>query len=268
MHHFNCYITLTYKTNTEHSLNYDHFQRFMKRLRKAAWQEAMDSYASGSRTQHHEDADMGLRPIPPGIRFYAAGEYGELHGRPHWHALIFGLDFLDKQPLKQTLSGCTIYTSRLLQKLWPYGFSSVGDLTFESAAYVARYVMKKYTGNGNSTHYEIIDPETGEIYLRRKEFNTMSRRSGIGKSWMEKYADDVYSNKGKVILRGHEHNPPRYYDKLYKRIDQAQLEHLKHVRYLEALAHTEHHTPERLAVQEQVSLARTKQLKRNLTSGD
>lgn len=290
MHKHSCYLTLTYRGNAGHSLNYPDFQKFLKRLRRRA-----DRGAISLLYTHYTAQQMRLRYEQPqtrparaqacalstqaptkyrdlkiytDIRFYAGGEYGELHGRPHWHALLFGVDFNDKKLHKQTIKGFNLYTSATLNELWPYGFSTIGDLTFESAAYVARYVMKKKTGDGDRTNYQIIDLETGEINIRRKEFNTMSRRNGIGSSWLTKYQDDVYANKGKVILRGHEHNPPRYYDKLYAKIDQLAIEGYKHARYIESLAQREHQTPERLAVQEQVAIARTATLKRNLTSGD
>jgi len=194
------------------------------------------------------------------------GEYGPTHGRPHFHGLLFGIDFADKHYLRTTPAGGKIYRSPTLEKLWPFGYSSVGEVTFESAAYIARYVMKKRTGDGNKNNYEILDPETGEIIIRKKEYNQMSRRSGIGKSWLEKYHADVYTT-GKVIVRGHENNPPRYYDKLYENIDALELEHVKHARFIEALAQHEHRTPDRLAVQEQVQEARTRSLKRGKLDG-
>lgn len=283
MHKHSCYITLTYAGDAGYSLDYTHWQRFMRRLRKAAFRgreraRKDHSYCHRSRDQaialpsyarSHIDAQLLTSfSQEQGIRFYVGGEYGEKYGRPHWHALLYGIDFSDKLLHKANYQGDNIYTSQALQKLWPYGFSSIGELTFQSAAYVARYVMKKYTGDGNKTHYEIIDPDTGEIYLRKKEFNQMSRRGGLGSSWMTKYAADIYKAGGKVIMRGAKLNPPRYYDKLYKKVDQAALEGLKHARYLEALAQHEHHTPERLAVQELVTNARIRNLKRNLTNGD
>ncbi|WP_217268498.1 rolling circle replication-associated protein, partial [Lactobacillus helveticus] len=75
-------------------------------------------------------------------RFYMAGEYGESFDRPHFHACLFGLDFSDKKFYKTTKTGSILYTSKILEELWPFGYSTVGDVSFESAAYVARYIMK------------------------------------------------------------------------------------------------------------------------------
>lgn len=294
MHKYSCYLTLTFQGKQWHgaSLNHDYFADFIKRLRSRITRlerRRARLIAKAKRANSHAELATVLAPLGPGenqnrlpslltsyddqdkakqIRYYMGGEYGEKYGRPHFHALLFGVDFQDRQLYRASLQGHNLYTSPTLTSLWKHGLATVGELTFESAAYVARYVMKKKTGDGNTKNYQIIDPETGEIHVRKKEYNTMSRRPGIGSSWMEKYAEDVYSNTGKVVIRGHQQNPPRYYDKLYKQIDQAHLEHLKYVRYLEAAAHSEHHTPERLAVQEQVTLARTKQLNRNFTNGD
>ena len=73
------------------------------------------------------------------------GEYGDKLGRPHYHAIIFGVTFVDKK-LWSIRRGNNLYRSATLEKLWPYGFSSIGTVNFETAAYVARYVTKKITG--------------------------------------------------------------------------------------------------------------------------
>lgn len=111
----NCFLTLTYSDEFlpfRGQLRYRDFQGFMKRLRKFA-------------------------STP--LRFFMCGEYGTLNMRPHYHALIFGFDFDDKVPFRLLDSGCRIYNSSRLEKLWYFGASSVGAVTFESAAYTARY---------------------------------------------------------------------------------------------------------------------------------
>lgn len=272
MHKHNCFLTLTYNDAnlpTNGTLVYKHFQRFMRNLRRQA-------SAPVNATFHRDPKGAPLRgEMGPAHRvelaFYMAGEYTEPEpekgypgGRPHYHALIFGIDFADKIYLQRTGSGEKIYRSPTLEKLWKKGFSSLGELTYKSAAYVARYVMKKRTGDGEKQDYKIIDPDTGEIYEKKKEFNNMSRRPGVGSTWLKKYTGDVY-NTGKVITNGYPQNPPRYYDKQYKKIDQAALEEFQWARQIEAMAMREHQTPERLAVQEQVAAARERSLKRHLT---
>ena len=91
--------------------------------------------------------------------------------------------------------------------------TNIGDVTFESCAYVARYVTKKVNGDAAEDHYMVIDPETGEIFHRKPEFIVMSRKPGIGSAWVDKYQDDVIAHKGRVLSNGHLATMPRYYEK-------------------------------------------------------
>lgn len=254
MHEHNCFVTLTYddKHLPENGfLRKEHPVKFMRRLRKALAREKSKS-------------KLDCHPVEkPNVRFYMAGEYGEQYGRPHYHIGLFGLDFSDKIYLRRTPSGSKLYRSPFLEKLWPYGYSSVGELNLESAGYIARYIMKKLTGDGNKTHYEILDLETGEIKLKPKEYNNMSRKPGIGKTFLEKYKDDIYP-EGKVVIKGKKAHTPRYYDKLYADWQPDEHEQMKFGRYLEGLLHYQDQTPERLKVREQVHAAQIKALRRKL----
>lgn len=236
----NSFLTLTYGDGNipaGQSLCYPDYQLFMKRLRK------------------HAGATK--------LRFYMCGEYGELFGRPHYHACIFNLHFPDQLYWSKSPGGSKIYRSKTLEKLWPLGFSSIGAVNFQSAAYVARYCMKKITGAASKEHYQIIDPETGEITQRQAEFNRMSLRKGIGAKWIEQYKTDVYP-KGKVVVNGHETNPPRYYDKQYAEMDPLEHEQLIFGRYLEGEARKSDNTAERLKVKETVAAAKIRHLKRTI----
>lgn len=237
MHASNSFISLTY--SPEHfpphgSLNYSHFQLFMKRLRKR---------------------------VGP-IRFYMCGEYGEQFARPHFHSMIFGYSFPDRKAFKQSGSGSMIYRSAELESLWPYGFSSVGDATFESAAYVARYVMKKVTGGRAQAHYEALDYDTGEIVSRVPEFNKMSLKPGIGASWFHKYHSDVFPHD-RVVVNGIPTKPPRYYDKLADKYLDFDFEEIKFKRFVDSISRLSDNTPERLIAKEIVTNARLSHLKRS-----
>ena len=241
MHTENCFITLTYDNDhlpSDRSLHYRDFQLFIKRLRKRY---------------------PGRR-----IRYYMAGEYGENFGRPHWHACIFGLDFDDKKLWKRTSANSLLYRSENLELLWPFGYSSIGDVTFESAAYVARYIMKKVTGKNASEHYQEIDPDTGEITNRTPEFTKMSLKPGIGYEWYKQYTSDVYPHDY-VIVRGKKVKPPKYYDKKYKIDNPYEFDELLYIREKSAKLNHADNTLERLAVKEQVAKAKLQKLKRNLT---
>lgn len=234
----NSFITLTYAD--EHlpqngSLDLDAQQKFFKRLRK--------KYGSG-------------------IRFYACGEYGSKFGRPHYHACLFNHDFADKILWKIT-NDVPLYRSSSLEELWPYGHSSVGNVTFQSAAYVARYILKKITGEHADNHYTHMD-EHGEIHDRKPEYTTMSRRPGIGKKWLEKYSTDVYPDDF-IVLGGKKYRPPKYYDAQYELTEPDILKNIKRKRKLSTKAHAQNNTPERLAVRETVQKAKLKLLPRELS---
>lgn len=235
----NCFITLTY--SPDHlpeggTLVKAHYQKFMKRLRK----------------------------MFPGrtIRYFHCGEYGDQNARPHYHACLFNFDFSDKQLWKQR-DGIRLYTSPTLEKLWPYGFSTIGDVTFESAAYVARYIMKKVTGKNAASHYQSVDADTGEVTPIISEYVTMSRRPGIAAKWFEKYSSDVYPSDF-IVVNGKKMKPPKFYDTLLERMHEDAYTDIKTARILQSKMHSDNQTPERLHVREQVKLSKIKSLKRTV----
>ena len=254
MHPRNCFVTLTY--NDQHlpennCLRYRDFQLFLKRLRK--------HFANRLSRE-------GKRPATDTtklIRFYMAGEYGDRLGRPHYHACLFGVDFDDKIYLRTTPAGGKIYRSPTLEKLWTLGFSSVAELTYEAAAYVARYVMKKITGQKKETHYTKVNTTTGEIYKQIPEFNKMSTRPGIGSTWLKRYTADVYPH-GVLIIKGRKTKPPRYYDKIHEREHPLDHEQLQLHRQQEAAKKAHDNTPQRLKAKELVLTAKLKRLKRHI----
>ena len=183
------------------------------------------------------------------------GEYGPENFRPHYHACIFGFNFPDRKPLRLLDSGCQVFQSKTLDSLWPFGFSSIGAVTFESAAYVARYCVQKVTGDQAANHYRRVDAETGEIYSLVPEFNRMSLKPGIGATWLHRFASDVYRNDT-VIARGVECAPPRYYDKwLDKNYHDRALSNFVD-REFSALDNAADNTEDRLLVKEQIAEAR------------
>lgn len=188
-----------------------------------------------------------------------AGEYGPQNERPHFHACIFGYEWPDKIHFKQTPSGEQIYTSAELESLWPWGFSSVGNLTFESAAYIARYCVQKVNGDLADEHYKRYD-HLGEYHLP-PEYSKMSLKPGIGYNWLKKYQSDVYTYDY-VIVNGHETRPPKYYDKVFEKYEPLKLEEFKHERIKQAQERYLDNTDQRLLDKEQVAKAKTESLKR------
>lgn len=231
----NCVLTLTYDDEhlpSDGSLNVRDIQLFMKRLRKR---------------------------FGAGIRFFQCGEYGDNLGRPHHHAIIFNFDFPDKKYLKNSPTGDKLYHSDILSTgtdevppLWPHGYALIGSLTFESCAYVARYITKKIGGDRAEDHYNGLKPE----------FITMSRNPGIGKGWYEKYKDDL--NGDFVVINGKRMSVPKFYDGFLELDDIESYYDLKKNRKAEAEKHAENNTLRRLRDREEVKLQQTRSLHRNL----
>ena len=247
LHVENCFITLTFdeeslaERENPMSLDKKEFQLFMKRLRKY------------------------LDPLGIKVRYYMCGEYGELFKRPHYHAILFGVDFPDKK-LEKIVDGRRYYSSALLRELWSFGNNIITDVNFDTCAYVARYIMKKHLGKDAwKNYFEYLDEQTGELVGQRlPEYTTMSRRSGIGKEWLDKYLLDVYP-KDKIFMRGRGYSkPPKYYDSLYEIIDPSDLSRIKQARILEAQKCADDNTPDRLNAKQAVKLAQIGVLKRNL----
>jgi hypothetical protein len=138
-----------------------------------------------------------------GVRFFACGEYGEKSLRPHYHVLLLNSDLNDRKLVKSG-SEYNLYASSLLSKLWTAGSHVIGDVNFESAAYVARYCTKKITGPLAKSHY-------GD---RIPEFLVMSRRPGIGAGYVQKYNSELYAHDN-CIVNGHPSSLPRFYDQKY-----------------------------------------------------
>ncbi|UDN67761.1 replication initiator protein [robinz microvirus RP_110] len=228
MHDRSAFVTLTY--DEQHvpyggTLVRRQLQLFMKRLRKK---------------------------LGRGIRFYACGEYGDEFGRPHYHLLLFNVDFPDGVLCGHGKRGEPLYRSDLLYELWPYGTNYVGAVTFDSCAYVARYILKKVNGAPASDHYSVLC-EHGEIVDREPEFTVMSRRPGIGSTWFDSYHPEVFAYDS-VITNAHEAKPPRFYDIRYELLDRQRMDRLRFARRHKALLRSADNTLSRLRVRETVEL--------------
>lgn len=280
----NCFVTLTFsEAHVPFSLDVRHLQLFMKRLRM---------YLARGIEPKRASARAGALPVkcdPPAVvvkekaegfrlpevvencsrsvRFFACGEYGDKYARPHYHVLLFGVDFPDKKYFSGE-PGNLLWTSEVLSSCWvvekgfpgageSLGFSTVGLLTEQSARYVTGYALKKRLGPGRWREYG-VDAETGEV--RKPEFVVMSRRPGIGKGWLEKYREEVYRADGSSVSVGRsEVAPPRYYDKVLAKADPVRAEEVAFAKELAARRfQAEHGTRERLRVREDVAIARAK----------
>ena len=194
-----------------------------------------------------------LRKSGVRFRYFACGEYGEQRNRPHYHAIIFGYDFPDKQ-YKTTENGNHYYHSDSLNRIWGHGDCIVGNATFESASYVARYVMKKHLGKDSGYYVEKgITPE----------FAVMSRRPGIGAEYYDRYEHDMFP-RDRMVVRNQEAVPPQYYTRRYKASHPLEASDMIDRRIERAQANWENNEPKRLRVRERIKKSATKNLKRDI----
>ena len=258
----NCYITLTYapKYLPEGATLYmKDFQDFMKRLRK--------KYCT------YDQDEFGNRYCVNPIKFYHSGEYGEATqknnwiARPHYHALLFNIDFSDCVPFKE-INGITLFVSRKLTKIWGKGHASIGRVTMDSAAYVARYIMKKQYPSKNEAaqaryveNYERIDRDTGEIHTVKPEYSTMSKN--IGKAWFDKYKTDVYPSDF-LTYKGQKFRPPKAYDRFFEKEQPEEMAKIKAKRTGNMRKQAKNNTPERLLVREKCKKIQISRLTREL----
>lgn len=141
------------------------------------------------------------------LRYYCAGEYGTQTYRPHYHCIIFGLKLNDLKLLKTNFSNQPYFTSEFISKCWPYGIHVIGRVTFESAAYVARYTMKKAMHGYTQDYYDKagIQPE----------FQTMSLKPGIGYQYLFDHPE-IFNFKSFSVSTpsgGVKMYPPEYFRK-------------------------------------------------------
>lgn len=232
LHSSNWFLTLTYRDAPKYGLRYRDFQLFMRRLRR-----------------RRSD-----------VRFYMCGEYGSLTGRAHFHAALFNVDFPDRRYWRKAPCGEDCFRSAELERIWPQGHSELGSLTFESASYIARYIVGKRTGE-EDCYYDVLDPDTGEVWRRTPEFNRMSLNPAIGRDWLRLYWSDVRS--GRVVVNGHEATVPKYYRRYLSKTD-----YVASASFGFGHAAVADMTPARLADREEVAKARLAFLKRSFDPGD
>lgn len=240
----NCFITLTYSDeNYIPSLEYGHYQEFMHRLR----------------AKHRRDQKKAGEKATP-VRYFMCGEYGDTTLRPHYHALLFGLDFPDLIQIGENL-----FRSPTLERLWTKGFSSVGTVNYQTAAYVAGYAMKKLDDGDEkrkSRRYSRVHETTGELTQVQPEFGHMSLKPGIGYTWFQKYWQEVFKARDGVMFPGGRTvPPPRYYKELLETIDMDLVEKIETERYEKAIRFKDDCTRQRLETRELIAKDKLKKRK-------
>ena len=136
--------------------------------------------------------------------------------------------------------------------------------SWNTIAYVARYITKKINGEGSE-----------ELYARNgmiKEFLRCSK--GIGKDYYIENRDKIYAND-EIIIKNkkgtHKVKPPKYFDKLYKKDNEKAYKTIQRKRKSKAenLAkvtdtHSDKTRLERLADQEEYKEDSMKALRRQI----
>lgn len=205
------FTTLTY--DDEHlpaTLSKRHLQLWVKRVRK---------------TLHRARS----------LRFFASGEYGETNHRPHYHAILYGLDDRDRDRVHDT---------------WGSGHTNTVNISPRAISYTAGYTSKKI-GFKDAAAHDRVDYSTGEIYRWEPPFLQMSRRPGIGgeaRQW-------VNSWRNYAVHNGQQMPVPRYLHNAWK--DQAtdiELEDLIYEKH--QLSARKDTSTERLQAAEQIAIAK------------
>lgn len=255
----NIFLTLTYddshlpeclEGSPVHPLSKRDIQLFIKRLRK----EFPDEH----------------------IRYFACGEYGSKSMRPHYHLLLFNINLTDLEFHHRDIKSNNLYyVSDTISRCWypecerdlpsskrsTNGFHLISDVTWETCAYTARYIMKKQKGRNSSIYDDYNFPP---------EFTLMSRKPGIGNNFYQDHNDIVVKPFYLPTKSGHrEIKSNRYFDKLFDIDYPNDLEFIKEDRLKiaqknEALKSnvTSLSYSERLAAEEANKIASTKILKR------
>lgn len=197
------FLTLTYsddKVPKYGSILRSHMQAFFKDLRR--------------RIDYHYEAEK--------IKFYYVGEYGNKTGRPHYHAILFGGPgalYSSGVAAEVSRSGSPQFVSGDLDAVWKHGLHRWSEVSFESAAYVARYALKKVAG-------------TFEGPGLVREFAGVSR--GLGRSWIESNGMDVWFGDSVHIPGRGDVAVPEYYLRCLERSDPVLFSYVKEKRAEEA----------------------------------
>lgn len=197
------------------------------------------------------------------VLYILCGEYGDEGKRPHFHVILFGVDFAeDRFPWKRTGSGAMVYRSPRLEQLWPFGFAHIGEVNAASAAYLARYTMK--AAARKVMEGRKFDDATGEI-TEAPQFLRVSQ--GIGLSWFNEFSADAFPSDF-VIVDGEKRPVPRYYKVKLREQDARTALAVQAQRKAAAREAAPDNTDARLATREEVARLRRQQLRRSLDDGE
>lgn len=151
VHNYNYFITLTYddehlnfkdnnlidltgEIRTCPTLVKSDVQKFIKRLRKKGYQ----------------------------FKYFLSGEYGDKTKRPHYHMLMFSdTKINDLVYLSKNKDNDFYFNSNQIRSIWKHGNIVIANFSPKTAAYTARYTLKKLYGDEKKSLMEFrsLEPE-------------------------------------------------------------------------------------------------------------
>lgn len=127
------------------------------------------------------------------FRYFISSEYGHANGRPHYHALLFGVPYTQRQSKIATI----------ILKSWNKGFIKVGKVNLKTINYVTKYSLK---GSSYEDTFHLQSMGYGKAYLNEE-------RTDYHKRTNTRFIVLPYTNGRKRRL-------PRYYvDRIFTRDD-------------------------------------------------
>lgn len=244
------------------TLNRQHPTDWLKRFREHHARKVSYNYEPPT----YFDKRLG-KERPLGIRYFLAGEYGDRTMRPHYHAIMMNCPLNDIRFIGNNKLGMPLYTSDLMTETWGFGHVTIGRMTWQTAAYVARYTLKKASGDTDALYEKLgLEPE----------YTVMSRMPGIGCEYLMKHSQEIYTDD-EIILpalskdKPNVQRPPKYFDRVFQEIDPKTVAKVKSRRaevaqiiQAEKLKGTDLDEASYLALGEKLTTARCKKLIRDL----
>lgn len=266
----NIFITLTYNEDNMPKfgdLVDEHITEFLQKLRDKYVMYSYVKIKPNGKKKHCRIAKEKDK-----IRYYCSYEYGGENQRPHYHLIVFNLDFKDKKVHKVS-AGIPYYTSKTLEEIWNKGHCIIGEVNYDTAFYVAGYCLEKMkisdkTDSSNYakyvTKYMVIDFNTGEILHEKMiEKSRSSRRPGIGYKYYKEYEEEI-KNNGNIIVKGKNRRIPRYYETKLEKDDIVFYRQRKKEKMLSITRNSWDNTRERLEVRKNIATAKLSLKKKEL----
>lgn len=222
-HTSSIFLTITY--DDEH-LPRDHYVHTFKASKSLPKRTVVYSPFS-VRPDHHRKFMDDLRwhsreHLDIKIRMFGVGEYGDRSQRPHYHYALFGFPrcYGGARYVGRVFVPCRCDTCTFLTRIWGKGHVFVGDLTLDSARYIAGYVTKKLTNDKSQFNCDILQG-------RFPEFSRQSSKPGIAASAVDEmvlhlttYGKLTQDEMPTALLHGSKLLPLGRYlsDKLYEKM--------------------------------------------------